>query len=380
MISQFDIGGKAVKNLSERQRLNILLALGGFVLTLMILILIFGFKLETNKQKEKIGFIILGDINEAGWNASHYNGIKAACDEFDIELLVRDHVKENSGQCRATVEELASQGAGMIVLASFNYPAEVRDLMDKYSNISFVDTSTKEQAKNLTACFARMYQGRYISGALAGMKTKSNVIGYVAAMPNAEVCRGINAFTLGLHRTNPNAKVVVMWTGDWEIYDIEAKNARRLIEECNADILTYHQDDAAVPDVADSLGIDFIGYNTLLEGYSEHYLTSIICRWDLLYKDIVQRYLKGELSSIRNRWVGVQEGVIYLSDYSASVTPDMIDYLNSLKNELYYNELIFHDDIYDNQGNLRCSKGEAIIEEELLKNVDWLVRGVEVLE
>ena len=361
-------------------QLNILLVLGGCVIVAIILLLMFGFNLETDEHKEKIGFVILGDINEIGWNSSHYNGIKAACDEFGMELLVRDHVKENSGQCRATVEELAAQGASMIVLASFNYPSEVRDLMDKYSNISFIDTSTMEYAKNLTSCFARMYQGRYLAGALAGMKTKTNIIGYVAAMPNAEVCRGINAFTLGVQRVNDKAKVIVMWTGNWENYEVESKNARRLIEECNADVLTYHQDDTAVPDVADSLGVDFIGYNALLEGYSDHYLTSIICRWDLLYKDVVQRYLKGELISIRNNWVGIQEGVISLSDYSTTVTPNMKTYLHSLENELNYNKLIFFDEIYDNQGNLRCSKGEAIIEHELLKNIDWLVKGVEVLE
>ena len=370
-----------MKNLSENQRINFLLLIGGCVLSAIILILIFGLNFDENKkQKEKVGFIILGDIDEAGWNASHYNGIRAACDEFDMELLVRDHVQENTGQCRTAVEDLAAQGVGMIVLASFDYPPEVRDLMDKYSNISFIDTSTKETAKNLTACFARMYQGRYLSGALAGMKTKSNVIGYVAAMPNAEVCRGINAFTLGLQRTNPNAKVVVMFTGDWENYEVEALHAQRLVEEKGADILTYHQDDAAVPDVADFLGVDFIGYNTLLSGYSEHYLTSIICRWDFLYKDVVQKYLKGELSAIRNRWIGVQEGVISLSKFSSEVTPEMKDYLNSLENELKNNELIFSNIIYDNQGNLRCTEGETISEEELLKNIDWLVRGVEVLE
>ena len=369
-----------MKNLSENQRLNILLALGGCILIAIIFVLMFGFNTKIEYQKEKIGFIILGDIHEAGWNASHYNGIKAACDEFGIELLVRDHVKENSGQCRVAVEELISEGAGMIMLASFNYPTEVRDLMDKYSNISFVDTCTKESAKNLTAYFARMYQGRYLAGALAGMKTKTNVIGYVAAMKNDEVCRGINAFTLGMQRTNPNAKVVVMFTGDWEIYDIEAKNAQRLIEECNADILTYHQDDAAVPDVADKFGVDFIGYNAMLGGYSEHHLTSIICRWDLLYKDVLQRYLKGELRAIRTNWVGIQEGIMGLSDYSTTVTPEMRTYLHSLENELKHNKFIFSDEIYDNQGNLRCTKGETISDEELLKNVDWLVRGVEVLE
>lgn len=372
-----------MKALSERQRLNILLALGGFVVATIISVLMFGFEMNNEYTNKKVGFIILGDINTPGWNASHYNGIKSACDELGLELLVRDNVTENSGQCPIAVEELVAQGAGIIILASFDYPAEVRHLMDKYSNVAFVDISAQISAKNLTACFARMYQGRYLAGALAGMKTKTNVIGYVAAMPNSEVCRGINSFALGAQRTNPQAKVVVMWTNNWEDADTEKINARRLIEEVNADILTYHQDDAAVCDVADEFGVDFIGYNAVLKGYSQHHLTSIICRWDVFYSDILQRYLRGELSSIRtirNNWIGIREGVITLSDYSPTVTSDMITKLHSLENELRYNETIFSEEIFDNQGKLRCGKGEAISDDELLRNIDWLIKGVDVLE
>lgn len=367
--------------LSEKKRLKILLGLGGCIIVMIIYLLIFAFDTEIDKRHDKIGFIILGDINEAGWNASHYNGIKAACEEYDLQLLIRDNVKEFSGQCPVAIEELVAEGAGAIFLVSFNYASEVRSLIDKYPHISFINTSTLEHAKNLTSCFARMYQGRYLSGVLAGMKTKSNVIGYVAAMPNAEVCRGINAFTLGVQRVNPNAKVLVMWTGGWQVEDVEAEHAQILIEKYGADLLTYHQDVDITGQVAEKYGVDFIAYNAHLEGYSEHYLASVICRWDLYYKDILQKYMKGELFSIRDNWVGVQQGVITLSDYSELVTPKMLSVINSAQNELLYNNnLIFCDEIYDNQGKLRCGKNQVIADKELLRSMDWLIKGVEVVE
>ena len=369
-----------MSNLSDNQKLNILLLLGSCIVIAIILVIMFGFDFMKNTQLKKVGFVITGDIHETGWSSSHYNGLKAACDEFNIELLVRDHVKENSGQCQIAVEELINNGAEIIFLTSFNYPTEIRPVIDKYPNISFIDISMQESAKNLTACFARMYQGRYLAGALAGMKTKSNVIGYVAAIPNSEVRRGINAFALGAQRINPQAKVVVMWTGDWQNEKVETEHARYLIEKIGADVLTYHQNEAAVGNVADSLGVDFIGFNALLSGYSEHYLTSVICRWDLFYKNVLQLYFKGDFNSIKYYWMGVKEDVIKLSDYSTKVTPDMRNYLRSLENELKYNKLIFSDKIYDNQGHLRCSNGESISDDELLKNTDWLVRGVEVIE
>ncbi len=370
-----------MKILDDEKKIKILFVLGGCIITAIIYISIFTIDVDNDNSREKIGFIILGDINEPGWNGSHYNGIKSACDELGLELLVRDHVTENNGECPAAAKELIEQGAKIIFLASFTYAEETEPLMKKYPQISFISTSAISEVKNLTSCFAKMYQGRYMAGVLAGMRTKSNVIGYVAAYPNSEVCRGINAFTFGLHRVNPNAKVVVMWTYDWENPTLEANHAKRLIEERGADVLTYHQDDDATCRVAESYGLDFIAYNAILEGYSDHYLASIICCWDIYYKDILRRYLKGELVALRNTWIGAREGIIELTHYSDLVTPKMITVINSVKNELAFsNNLIFYNEIYDNQGNLRCGKDQVLTEQELLSNIDWLAKGVEVLE
>ena len=140
--------------LSEDRRLKTLLAFGGIVLIAIIGVFMFGFDTDIETKQEKIGFIILGDIHEAGWNASHYSGIKSACDEFGIELLVKDNVKENSGQCPAAIEELAHQGAGMIFLASFAYSSEAKDIVERYPNIAFATSATKVYTKNMTAYFA----------------------------------------------------------------------------------------------------------------------------------------------------------------------------------------------------------------------------------
>ena len=368
-------------NLTEEKKLQILLAIGGFIVGAIIYLLLFSFDTNFEREQKKIGFIILGDINEQGWNSSHYNGIKSACEDFNLELLVKDHVKENSGQCAQAVEELVTQGADLIILASFGYPTEIGSVMEKYSDVAFISLSPAEERKNLTSCFTRLYQGRYLSGVLAGMKTKNNKLGYVAAMPNAEVNRGINAFALGVQRVNPDAKVLVMFTDSWQDEEVEEKNTKILAENYGADVLTYHQDEETVARVAEKLGVDFIAYNSILENCSDHYLTSIVCSWDLFYKDILQRYLKGELVSIRNNWIGVQQGAISLSKLSNSVTPKIQDKVNEVYEELAGNKnLIFVDEIYDNEGNLRCGKNQVISDMELLRNIGWLVKGVEVVK
>ncbi|MBR4153703.1 MAG: BMP family ABC transporter substrate-binding protein [Selenomonadaceae bacterium] len=361
------------------KRFHIVTAAVSFLILIPLALMIFNSSRTNEERHEKVGLVILGDTKISGWNSAHYNGMKAACEKFGVELFLQEKVRENSGECPVAIKTLANQGVNMIFLASYDYSREIKDLVREYPNIAFATNSAEVHDRNLTSYFARLYQARYLAGALAGMRTKSNIIGYVAAMHNTEVNRGINAFTLGVQRTNPNAKVLVMWTGSWQDERLEAKHAMRLIK-AGADLLTYHQDEDATAQVADKYGVDFIAYNEILSGYSEHYLTSVVCIWDLYYSDMIQRYLKGELNSTKNHWLGIERGAVMLSDYSPLVTQEMRDKLEMLKQELINDRLIFSGKIYDNAGNVRCEDGEAISDDTLLEDINWLVKGVEVLE
>ena len=335
-----------------------------------------------DQPQPKAGIILLGGIHEEGWNAPQYRGIRKACNTMGIKLLFKENVN-TEGACTKAVQEMADNGAGMIFLASYSYSHEAQKFVREYPHIAFGTNSAECHARNMTSYFVRMYQGRYLAGALAGMHTKSNVIGYVAAMKNSEVNRGINAFTLGVQQTNPNARVVVMWTGSWQNESKEAEEARRLITEAGADVLTYHQDEPAAADVAEKLGIDYIGYYEDLgkhEWRSEHALTSVVCNWDRYYEDIIRRYLKGELNYVDKQWVGMEADFVELCDFSPAVTDEEKAKLIYLKERMLAGHFVFAGEIYDRQGQLRCRADESIRDDRLLQHMDWLVKGVEILE
>ena len=70
-----------------------------------------------------------------------------------------------------------------------------------------------------------------------------------------------------------------------------------------------------------------------------------------------------------------------MSDYLDLVTQQMRLEINSAQKDLIANKnLIFSGEIYDNQGKLRCGKNQVIDDKELLRSINWLVRGVEVVE
>jgi len=366
--------------LAKIKRENILLAAA---LTLLVAIVITissydGF--SATSEKPKIGLIITGAKNDDGWNGRHYQALKSVCERFGLTLLVKENIAENVGDCPQAVKELVGEGAGMIILSSFAYPMEVADIVQDYPRTKFVGISAEHTAKNMTAYFARLYQARYLSGIIAGKRTKSNVLGYVAAMPNAEVNRGINAFALGAQSVNPQVKVVVVWTNSWQDDYQETVGAHRLIKEAGADVLTYHQNKKSVANVAESMGVDFIAYHETLSGYSPHYLTSVLCHWEIYYTEIVENFLKGSLNAEKINWLGIERNAVYLGSFSDRVTEDMRLKVEQTRQNMLDGFLIFSGEIYDNEGNLRSAADEALSDDILLTQVDWLVKGVEVLD
>lgn len=352
-----------------------------FVILALILYLFVGDPFGTRRveQKDKIGFIILGDIREPGWNASHYQGVRTAATEYGMELLVRDRVTEHSGQCWHAVQDLAEEGCGLIYLCSYNYAPEVKDLINAHKKIKFVTYSETVRLNNLTSCFVRMYQGFYMAGALAGLKTRTNIIGYVAAKHNPSVVRAINAFTLGAQKVNNNVKVVLVWTDAWADPHKEKLNVWRLVKEANADVISYYQDDHGAADAAEELGVDFIGYNTKLTGYSDHHLTDVYCHWDMFYRNVLQRYLKGGLRDKQQFFLGIENGVLELAPFSKAVPEDIKEKLKLIEEELKQGHLIFSGQLYDREGKLRCGEKESLSEEALYKEMNWIVSGVELL-
>lgn len=353
------------------------------VLALIVFVIILCSILFAGKSKEetvKIGFILSGSIDENGWNGMHYQGFKASCEKLGVKMLIKENVKEFSGECENAIHELVQDGASMIILSSYGYSEEAYDVVQQYPEIVFYGNSSEYHNSNLTSYFARMYQARYLAGIIAGMKTETNQIGYVAAMENNEVNRGINAFTLGVRRANPDAFVHVFWTNSWDDEEKETNATKTLIEKVGVDVVTYHQNQNYVIREAEKQGIYSIGYHVASEEMSSKYLTSVVCNWELLYEEIIKQYLQGKGNSIENYWLGIDKAVVGLSEYSDEITPDIIKEVENATQELYKGKEVFANVIYDNSGQLRCGENETIRDEILLEEFDWFVEGVKIYE
>lgn len=366
--------------MGKTKKYRLVLLLAAVLVLALIFFMVIGFGKDGEKEKVKIGFVLSGGVTEEGWNGMHYRGIKEACDKAGVELMVAEHVSEFSGQCELVIRDLISEGCSMLILSSYGYAEEVHHIAAEFPEIVFYVNSSEYHAENMTSYFVKMYQARYLSGIVAGMMTETNQIGYVAAMNNNEVNRGISAFALGVQRVNPDAVVTVKFTETWDDKEKETIAAEQLIQNVGVDVLTYHQNQTYVIEAAEKAGIYSIGYHESEQEFSDYCLTTVQCDWSMVYKELLQRFLRGKANQEENFWIGLDTGAVELAEYSQMVPDKVKKEVENAAKEILNGKEIFSGVIYDIAGKLQCGEDELISDERLLEQFDWFVKGVSFYE
>ena len=273
----------------------------------------------------KIGVILVGDETE-GYTAAHMEGIKTAAASLGIkddQIIWKYKVEENS-TCYDAAVDLVGQGCNMVISNSYGHQTFMVQAAEEYPDVTFVsmtgDFAAISGLDNFTNAFTKVYESRYVSGVVAGMKLKElldngtlsaetqpnsfdangNVkLGYVGAFAYAEVVSGYTAFFLGIQSVVPNTVMEVMYTNSWFDIDKEGAAAEALVAN-GAVIIGQHADStgapAAVQKLLDNGTICYsIGYNIdMLATAPTAALTSATNTWSVFYKHAFESVMKGE--------------------------------------------------------------------------------------
>lgn len=349
------------------------------VLVIGIVVFIFNFSMTGKNSAIKVGAVLIGVSDDKGWNESHFNGIRTACDSHQCIMYSKELVPEEEEPLRQAVSELVKQGCSVIFLTSYGYGVYADDIAEKYPNVAFYCISGDVSAKNCMSYFARMYQARYLTGIVAGSASESGLLGYVSAMPIPETVRSVNAYALGARRANPSAKVIVKYTGTWDDPDKE-EAATRQLSEAGADVITFHEDRPYAIDLADEMGLYTTGYDYVSKEYSDRFLTAAVFDWDMLYSRILSDYLSGRANFSNDYWLGLNESAVSLYPYSDLVSEETRKLVSAEEERIKTWRDVFSGEIYDNTGVQRCEENERISDDELFNSIDWYVEGVEIYE
>lgn len=326
--------------------------------------------------RKQVALILPGVKENLGWDRSQYLAVKSVCDEAEFSLVLRENIPADRDSCRKVVDELVKHGVNTICFTNGCKLADVKDFEKIYPQISFSTIEIISALWTSGSYSILAFEGSYLAGILAGLHTKTNKIGYVAPYAEPEVNQGINAFALGVQRVNPDAEVLLNWTGTWDNPASEEQAVRNLKAQ-SVDVLTYHENGKTVPETAERAGMYFISYNEIYPSYN-YYLGAIKIDWKKVYSDMI-RYRKGfHLGSTAHNAFGVSRRTVDFAVVDKLSMREKV-LIEVAKWELNNGRIIFSGDIFDRNGVKRCSANETISFGKLKTDMNWLVKGVRIV-
>jgi simple sugar transport system substrate-binding protein len=327
-------------------------------------------------QPTKVGFVYVSPIGDAGWTFQHDQGRKEMEKALagKVETKYVENVPEGADAERV-IRELATSGNKVIFATSFGYMNYMEKVAKQFPNVVFMHATGYKRGKNLGTYNARFYEGRYLTGVIAGRMTKSNVLGYVAAFPIPEVLQGINAFTRGARSVNPKAEVRVIWTSSWYDPGKERDAANTLIAQ-SADVVTHHTDSTAVVQAAEEKGKWAIGYHSDMSKFGpKAHLTATTHQWGAYYAKAVGDVIGGTWKS-SDTWGGIKEGMIKLAPLNPAIPANVKDEVAKVEGEIRAGKFHpFAGPVKDQDGKERVPAG-AVMSDEDLGKMNYFVEGV----
>ena len=339
------------------------------------------------KEDIKVGVLYISDPDEgSGYSYTHDLGIQGMQENLGLssDQIVRKIVDDSDAQAtEASIRECIDEGCNVIFSTSWGYMETTAAMAEEYPDIYFSHgTGYMSNGKNFNNYFGRIYQARYLSGIVAGMNTKSNLIGYVAAQDssNSEVTGGIDAFAIGVASVNPDAKINVIITNSW--YDPEKEEAAsRQLLDMGCDVMAQHCDTAYPQTLAQERGVYGIGYNSdMSKETPDSCLTSVIWNWSAYYTSAVKSIIDGSWDG-SNYYGGMAEGLVgitNLASFAAEGTQEKVDEATAAI--LSGQSNVFDGVMTTNTGETIGQEGSTLDDATITGGINWYYHNVVIVE
>ena len=339
------------------------------------------------KEDIKVGVLYISDPAEgSGYSYTHDLGIQGMQENLGLssDQIVRKIVDDSDAQAtEASIRECIDEGCNVIFSTSWGYMETTAAMAEEYPDIYFSHgTGYMSNGKNFNNYFGRIYQARYLSGIVAGMNTKSNLIGYVAAQDssNSEVTGGIDAFAIGVASVNPDAKINVIITNSW--YDPEKEEAAsRQLLDMGCDVMAQHCDTAYPQTLAQERGVYGIGYNSdMSKETPDSCLTSVIWNWSAYYTSAVKSIIDGSWDG-SNYYGGMAEGLVgiaNLASFAAEGTQEKVDEATAAI--LSGQNNVFDGVMPTNTGETVGQEGSTLDDATITGGINWYYQNVVIVE
>lgn len=319
----------------------------------------------------KIAFIYTKTTDTSSWAYAHELGrmyIEQAY-EGKIKTIAIDKANTDK-EVESAIEGAIASGCNLIfTTASQMVHQSVRSAI-LHPKVRFYNCSINLSYSSICTYYARMYESKFLLGAIAAALSKTDRLGYVADYPIYGTTANINAFALGARMINPYVNIYLEWS------KLKNENAKeRLAQE---GIFFISDSDMITPEHASR---EFGLYRKKEDGTLEN-LATPIWHWGKFYERIINNLLNGsaEASTLKgnkavNYWWGMSADVIDVicSKSMPHGTHRLIEFLKSSIRAGTFHP--FDGLIYSQNGIIRCEAGRSLTPEEII-TMDWLAENV----
>ena len=248
-------------------------------------------------------------------------------------------------------------------------PASLRVAVD-HPEVKILNCSLNQSHRYIRTYYARMYEAKFVLGAVAGAMADSNRVGYICDYPIYGMIAGINAFARGVQMVNPRAKVYLEWSST----DGLAAATQRLTDR-GIDLIST-LDMARLEDgIRSNFGL------AKMNSDGQVNLAMPVWDWGVYYEKILRSVLSGsfrteEEERALNYYYGMKEGVVDV--LLSKSLPSGIQKL-----ALVLKSAIVHDLCYPFFGPLATQEGKTVLDSisstipvEQVISMDWLLDNV----
>ena len=316
-----------------------------------------------------VAFIYASDPEKSNWSHGHDMG------RADVEKALGDRVRVKTytvgeQSAEAVMQEAVKDGAQLLFATAPTLLEEARKIAAANPQLKVLVCALSVPHAGIRTYYARTYEARFISGALAGALCGGQPIGCIERSPILGIPAAVNAFALGARMTAPDSDVHLEWSS-------VAGNPVERLREAGVRIVSG-------PELGTQDAADGTSWSTslLLKNGGERPIVSALWNWGKLYEHLVRSVLSGgwEASekyrgSAVNYWWGMNSGVIDVR-LSEDLPAGIVQLADILKRGLCDGSIQpFRCRMLDQEGNVRNEVDSWLPPEEIMR-MNWLCDNV----
>ena len=197
---------------------------------------------SSTRSSLKVALLTPGDVNDQGWNQLALEGLGGV--EKKLGAETSHQVTKKAADWQPALRDFGDKKYDLVLCHGYEFGQNVKEIAKNYPDTKFVVVGGNvQQSPNVASMIPKLEEATYLLGMAAGSLTKSNVVGLIGGMKLPVVASTFTAFEQGVKVTNPKARVLINYVGNFEDQNTAKEATKQMIAQ-GADVFFHNADQA----------------------------------------------------------------------------------------------------------------------------------------